>query len=84
MRTADLDRERCEKTRSLGEFMTLYNEDLPSAFPRASVVLLQEFRSSYPTFFKPGGGWSLDLHRKRVMDWLPSKVAAADRLSKSS
>lgn len=84
MRTADLDRERCEKTRSLNEFMTLYNEDLPAAFPRASAALLEEFKGAHPAFFKPGGAWSLDLHRKRVMDWLPSKTAAADRLLKGA
>lgn len=71
MRTPDLDRERSEKKRSLAEFIVLYNENLPVGFPRASAVLLEEFKSAYAGLFpRRGNVWSLDQHRRKVMDWL--------------
>jgi hypothetical protein len=75
MRGPDLDKERSEQSRSLPEFLKLYNEKLPDIFPRASTSLLEEFKSTHSTLFK-NGVWSLDLHRKKVMDWLRSRVAS--------
>lgn len=66
----DLDKERSEQPRTLAEFLKLYNENLPLAFPRASLALLEEFREAHASFFKSKGEWSLELHRKKVMDWL--------------
>lgn len=73
MRTPDLDRERSEKKLSLADFLKSYNADLPSAFPPASTSILNEFKKSYPALFKDesNNAWSLDQHRKKVMDWLP-------------
>lgn len=73
MRGPDLDRERSEKSRSLDEFLKLYNENLPAAFPPVSADLLKEFRKAYPGVFKATNAWSLDLHRKKVMDWLRAR-----------
>ncbi len=73
MRLPDLDRERSEKSLSFGEFMKSYNEDLPSQFPRASLPLLREFRKTHTTLFNGNDSWSLDQHRKKVMDWLTSR-----------
>lgn len=71
MRTPDLDRARSEKKRSLAEFLALYNENLPAAFPRASAELLSQFRTIHTGLFAPRGNvWSLDQHRRKVMDWL--------------
>lgn len=71
MRTPDLDRARSEKKRSLAEFLFLYNENLPAAFPPASAELLAEFRSIHKALFTSRGNvWSLDQHRRKVMDWL--------------
>lgn len=75
MRTPDLDRARSEKTRSLAEFLQEYNEHLPAAFPRASAELLEEFRHAHSALFKSPKAWSLDIHRKKVMDWLRSRAA---------
>lgn len=72
MRGPDLDRERSERKLSLPEFLSAYNEGLPSEFPKATRVLLELFREKYPDYFKHGEVWSLDQHRKRVMDWLPA------------
>ncbi len=70
MRTPDYDRIRSEKKRTLPEFVDLYNEDLPETFPRASTGLLQEFKKGHASLFSPGKGWTLDQHRRKVMDWL--------------
>jgi len=72
MKGPDLDRERSEKTHTLAEFLKLYNEGLPLTFPRASVVLLEQFKSIHSDSFKTDSSWSLGIHRKKVMDWLCS------------
>ena len=77
MRGPDLDRERSEKKISLAEFLISYNDGLPAGYPRASAALLKTFTGVYPELFKQGDLWSLDQHRKRVMDWLPAHVRAA-------
>lgn len=69
MKAPDLDRERSEESHTLPEFLKLYNENLPLAFPRASAALLEEFKRTHADFFKTNV-WSLELHRKKVMDWL--------------
>ena len=76
MRTPDLDRARSEKKRTLADFLELYNENLPAAFPKASEELLKEFRTGHISLFPAGKGWTLDQHRRKVMDWLRSKQAA--------
>ncbi len=73
MKLPDLDRLRSEKTRSFAEFLKLYNESLPATFPRASAALLREFRKSHTSLFKADEAWSLDIHRKKVMDWLRTR-----------
>ena len=73
MRLPDLDRERSEKSLSFKDFLKYYNEGLPLQFPRASFALLHEFRKANAALFKRNGSWSLDQHRKKVMDWLTSR-----------
>ena len=73
MRLPDLDRERSERSLSLPEFLKSYNEGLPSTFPRASLPLLREFKEAHVALFKRGDDWSLDQHRKVVMNWLPAR-----------
>jgi len=70
MKAPDLDKERSERKVTLPDFLKTYNKGLPEAFPRVSSALLQEFKKSYPSQFKDDL-WSLELHRKKVMDWLP-------------
>jgi hypothetical protein len=56
---------------SLSDFLESYNRNMPINFPRASVSLLKKFQDSHTTLFKNGDLWSLDQHRKKLMDWLP-------------
>ena len=53
-------------------FMESYNKSVPSGFPRVSAKALKKFQSVHPTLFKHGDDWSIDRHRKRLMDWLIS------------
>lgn len=74
MKTPDVDRARSEEQLSLPNFLKSYNNVLPLEFPRASLALLREFQKAHSTLFKSNGSWSLDQHRKKVMDWLPSRL----------
>lgn len=73
MRTPDLDRARSEKKRTLDEFLALYNASLPETFPAATASLLEEFRTGHKSLFPAGSRWTLDRHRKEVMDWLNAR-----------
>lgn len=52
-------------------FLVSYNENMPESFPRASLALLRKFKDEHPMLFKRDNLWSLDQHRKKLMDWLP-------------
>jgi hypothetical protein len=51
------------------DFMESYNKTLPAGFPRLTGELLKKFRVESPAFFKDGELWSIDKHRKAVVDW---------------
>ena len=78
MKLPDVDRLRSEKLLSFSDFLTSYNENLPIQFPRASLALLREFRKAHETLFKNDRLWSLDQHRKKVMDWLTARARNAE------
>jgi len=56
---------------TLADFLESYNKNMPASFPRASAKLLTKFKETHPTLFKKGDTWSLDQHRKKLMDWIP-------------
>ena len=62
---------------TLLSFMESYNKSIPVGFPRISEQLLKIFQTLHPVLFKRGDEWSIDRHRKKVMDWLPSQSAVA-------
>ncbi len=53
-------------------FMESYNKSIPVGFPCVSVKILKHFQALHPAFFKHSDEWSIDKHRKKVMDWLPT------------
>lgn len=53
-------------------FLDSYNKSIPEHFPQASVKVLKRFKDAYPALFKHGDEWSIDRHRKKLMDWLSS------------
>ena len=56
---------------SLSDFLKSYNENIPDNFPHATAALLEKFKIAHVTLFKHGDLWSLDQHRKKLIDWLP-------------
>jgi hypothetical protein len=65
----------------LVDFLKSYNKGLPAGFPRSSRALLEKYKTLHPLFFKNGDLWSLDEHRKKVLDWIPQELEAARRAS---
>lgn len=59
---------------TITEFLTNYNKSLPQNFPHASLVLLERFKNEHISLFKTENVWTLDHHRKRLMDWLPQNM----------
>lgn len=60
---------------SLAVFVQYYNKNIPSQFPRASVEALELFKANNSDLFKGSDEWTIDKHRKRLMDWLTSRRA---------
>lgn len=58
------------------EFLESFNKNMPKGFPHVSVALLKKFKDAHPALFTHGELWSLDQHRKKIMDWLPRNVDA--------
>jgi len=56
---------------SLSEFLKSFNQNMPLNFPRASEGRLIKFKKEHESLFQKDNTWSLDMHRKKVMDWLP-------------
>ncbi len=61
-----------ENLTPLATFMDSYNKSIPVSFPVASPKNLKHFQVAHPTLFKHTDEWSIDKHRKKLMDWLPS------------
>ncbi len=59
------------------DFLKSYNQNIPATFPQASTPLLNKFREQHESLFKHGDMWSLDLHRKKLIEWLPRNCGAA-------
>ena len=55
---------------SLAIFRKNYNENIPLGFPKASFAVLRKFKMTHPSLFRGGDEWSVDIHRKRLIDWL--------------
>ena len=56
------------------EFLESYNKNMPESYPHVSLAILQRFKDEHPSLFKSNGFWSLDQHRKRMIEWLPQNI----------
>jgi hypothetical protein len=56
---------------TLTEFVVSYNKMIPAEWPQATSELMKRFKTDNTSLFKNGDLWSIDLHRKRIIDWLP-------------
>jgi hypothetical protein len=59
---------------SAPEFLESYNKNMPKGYPNVSLEILQKFKTEHASLFKKSGLWSLDQHRKRMIDWLPQNI----------
>jgi len=62
---------------TLSDFLESYNKNIPKGFPLATVPLLKKFKDEHSMLFKNGDLWSLDQHRKKIIDWLPRNSDAS-------
>lgn len=72
IRKKNNDLEINQITTTLPIFMETYNKSIPPSFPSASIPVLKKFQTLHPALFKNTDEWSIDKHRKKLMDWLPS------------
>ncbi len=56
--------------KTLSVFVQYYNQNIPDAFPRASVRALEKFQETHTELFKESDEWTIEKHRKKLMDWL--------------
>jgi hypothetical protein len=56
---------------TINEFLLSFNKNMPSNYPSVTTAQLLKFKAEHASLFKNGGEWSLDQHRKRMIDWLP-------------
>lgn len=71
------EKERSELNETpvtLAVFLESYNKNIPAGFPRATVATLKKFQDDHPALFKHKGMWSVDRHRKKLIDWLSSNA----------
>ena len=68
----NINAEFNEAFTSVSVFMAYYNKNIPATYPKATEKSLIAFRVAYPGLFEKGEDWSIDKHRKRLMDWLNS------------
>ncbi len=61
--------EQSALQKSSADFIQSYNQTIPIGFPRLTEVLLKKFKSETSVLFKEGELWSMDKHRKEVVDW---------------
>lgn len=59
---------------TIHEFQKSYNENMPMEHPQVSLEQLQKFKAQHPSLFKADNSWSLDQHRKRIIEWLPQNI----------
>lgn len=60
---------------SLNEFLISYNKNMPANFSQVSEEQLLKFKDEHGSLFRNSDKWSLDLHRKKLIDWLPRNTA---------
>ena len=56
------------------EFLESFNRNMPQGYPLVSLEILKKFKEAHLKMFGTDGSWSLDHHRKRVIEWLPQNI----------
>ena len=56
------------------KFLESFNKNMPQGYPLVSLTILKKFKELHLSMFKADGLWSLDHHRKRMIEWLPQNI----------
>ncbi len=56
------------------EFLESFNANMPAGYPHVTPEILERFKYAHPNLFKKANIWTLDLHRKRMIEWLPQNL----------
>jgi hypothetical protein len=56
------------------EFLESFNKNMPAGYPHVTHALLMKFKEAHPGLFKDQNIWTLDHHRKRLIEWLPQNI----------
>ena len=70
MKKRDLELEKNQAMTTIADFLERYNRMIPAHFPKATTERLNQFRLANTALFRGIDGWSIEKHRKRLMDWL--------------
>lgn len=65
-----------ERIMTEAEFMESFNQNMPDGYPHVTLEILARFRAAHPSLFTDKNAWSLDRHRKRMIEWLPHNIQA--------
>lgn len=63
-----------ERPLTEAEFMASFNANMPEGYPHVTLDILERFKLAHPALFKKKNVWTLDLHRKRMIEWLPQNL----------
>lgn len=74
MKKYEKDLQTSQEQLTMGVFLESFNKNMPDSFPRATTQLLKRFKDSHEALFKDSNTWSLDVHRKKLIDWLPGNI----------
>lgn len=59
---------------SADQFLESFNANMPAGYPHVTTQILEKFKQAHPNLFKDANTWTLDLHRKRMIEWLPQNL----------
>ncbi len=69
-----------ERRISIAEFLESFNKNMPKGFPHVTPALLKKFQEAHAALFRDGNvTWSLDQHRKKLIDWLPRNIEHTEK-----
>ena len=74
MKRRDVQLELNQAYTTVDVFMKSYNQTIPQGFPVVSVAMLKKFQEANPSIFSNKDKWSIEKHRKKLMDWLPMHI----------
>lgn len=74
MKKKDLQLELNQANTTIDVFMKAYNQTLPQDFPVVTISILKKFQEANSSLFRNKEKWSIEKHRKKLMDWLPMYI----------